>query len=157
MAEFSRAAQAEILATAADYPLVLLQIDHSALAQPIRVVGDTQDITCNGNLYVAYPFRIDLPDDFGESLPRARLSIDNVGRELTVWLEASAGGRGATCTIRQVMRARPNTVEFAITMSLNNLIVTAQEVSGELGFEDLLNRPAVLRFYRPETAPGLFA
>jgi hypothetical protein len=156
MPDLSRSAQTKINRTSGELPLVLLQIDHSGLASPIRVVGDNNDITTAGNLYVAFPFSLSMPDDFDQRLPKATLTIDNVGRELTTWLEASGGGRGATCTIRLVMRAAPNVIEYEIVMDLTNLAIDWQRVSGQLGFEDLLNRPAVQLQIRQDTAPGLF-
>lgn len=156
MPDLSRSAQTKINRTSGELPLVLLQIDHSALGSPIRVVCDTDDITTAGNLYVAFPFMIAMPDDFDQRLPKASLTIDNVGRELTSWLEASGGGRGATCTIRLVMRAAPDVIEYEIVMDLTNLAIDWQKVSGQLGFEDLLNRPAVQLQIRQDTAPGLF-
>ena len=156
MPDFSRDTQTAINSTSGELPLVLLEIDHSGLSEPIRVVGDTQDITVAGNLYVAFPFSISLPDDFDGRLPKATLTIDNVGRELTSWLESSGGGRGATCTIRLVMRSAPDVIEYEILMDLTNLSIDWQKVSGQLGYEDLLNRPAVQLQYRQDTAPGLF-
>lgn len=156
MADLSRSAQTAVNKTSGELPLVLLEVNHPGLSEPIRVVGDTEDITCNGNLYVAFPFQISLPDDFDGRLPKATLTIDNVGRELTTWLEASGGGRGATCTIRLVMRAAPNVIEYEIKMDLTNLSIDWLKVSGSLGFEDLLNRPAVQWQIRQDTAPGLF-
>lgn len=141
---------------APEAPLVLLEIDHPDLTDPVRVVNDTQDLTSNGNLFVACPFRCTLPDDFENQLPRATLSVDNIGRDLVYWIETSAGGEGSTVRFMQVMRSRPNLVEWEITMSLTNVVVNMLEVSGQLGFENLFNRPAVHLAYRPENSPGLF-
>lgn len=157
MPNFSRNAQENINATSGEMPLVLLEINHAALAEPIRVVNDNQDLTSNGNLYIALPFNITLPDDFSEQIPRATLAIDNIGRELTQWLEASAGARGATVTVRLAMRDTPNVYEMELTMGLNNIAIDWLTVSGSLGYEDILNRPAVALTYRRDTAPGLFA
>ena len=142
--------------SAPEIPYVLLEINHPDLASPVRVINDTEDLTSNGNLYVAIPFRCTLPDDFENQLPKARLSVDNVGKELMYWIETSGGGNGSTVTMRQVMRSRPDLVEWEITMSLFNVQVTMQSVSAELGFENLFNKPAITRRYRPDTAPGIF-
>lgn len=137
-------------------PLILLEIDHPELPEPVRIVNDTVDITSNGNLYIAFPFNCSLPDDFENQLPRARLSISNIGRDLMVWLETTDGGAGATARFQQVMRSRPNQIEFEITMSLFNLAATNLEVSAELGFDNLFTKPAVSISYRPENSIGLF-
>lgn len=142
--------------SSSEVPLFLLEINHSGLSQPIRVVNDTQDLTSNGFLFVALPFRVSLPEDLDKNQPIATLSVDNIGRELTQWLEASNGGEGATCRMMQVLRSVPNTIEWEITMDLRNLSVNITEVTGELSFEDLLGRPGVTITYRPDIAPGLF-
>ena len=142
--------------SAPEAPLVLLQIDHPDLATPVRVVNDTQDLTSNSNLYVAIPFRCTLPDDFENQLPKARLSVDNVGKELMYWIETSGGGNGSLVTMSQVMRSRPDQIEWSITMNLFNVSCTITEVSGELGYENLFAKKAIALQYRPNNSPGLF-
>lgn len=142
--------------SSSEAPLILLEIAHAALTQPVRVVNDTQNITTNGEIYVALPFRCELPDDFESQLPKARLAIDNIGRELMMWIESSQGGAGSTCRFMQVMRSRPNLIEWEITMALTNVSCTMTEVSADLGFENLFNRPACQLTYRPDVAPGIF-
>ena len=141
---------------AAEAPLLLLEITHADLSQPIRVVNDNQDLVSNGDTYIAMAFRARLPDDLEQGLPRATLAIDNVGRLLTDWIESSGGGQGAQVRMMQVLRSDPDTIEFDITMDLSNVSMNMTEVVGTLGFEDLLNRPGVPLSYRPDTTPGIF-
>lgn len=141
---------------AAEAPLLLLEIDHPALSQPVRVVNDTQDITSNGHLFTACAFRVDLPDDLENQLPKARLAVDNVGRDLVYWIETSAGAPGSTCRIMQVLRTAADTVEWEITLDLSNPSLNAMEVSSDLVVENLFSAPAVTLQFRPETAPGVF-
>lgn len=142
--------------SAAEAPLVLLEINHPALSEPVRVVNDTQDVISNGKNYLACPFRCELPDDFEGQLPRARLAVDNVSRDLMYWIETSGGGAGSTVTFGQIMRSRPDLVEWSITMNLYNVTATFQEISGELGYDNFFGKPATQVTYRPETAPGVF-
>lgn len=137
-------------------PYILLEISHPLLSEPVRVINDTQDLTSNGHLYIGCPFKCVLPDDFEGQLPKARLSIDNVGRDLMYWIEASSGGLGSTVKFMQVMRSRPDTIEWTINMNLYNVSVTMQEISAELGFENLFSRPAISLQYRPDNSPGIF-
>ena len=142
--------------SASEAPLILIEINHPQLVQPVRVVNDMQDVTSNGELYVGYPFNCVLPDDYENQLPKARIVIDNIGRDLMYWIETTGGGQGSTCTFKQILRSNPDLVEWEITMSLFNVQVTMQSVSAELGFENLFNKPAITRRYRPDTAPGIF-
>jgi hypothetical protein len=137
-------------------PIVLLEINHPDLPEPVRVVNDTENITSNGNLYLQFPFNFSYPDDFENQLPKARLIISNVGRDLMYWLETTDGGAGSTARFQQVMRSRPDQVEWEITMSLFNVAATNLEVSAELGYENLFTKPAVSISYRPENSGGAF-
>lgn len=139
-----------------DVRVILLEINHEELSEPIRVVNDKQDIVSNGDTYLALAFNITLPDDPEAGLPRASISIDNVSKDLMFWLEQSDGARGATATIRQVLRSDPNTIESEVTLNLTNISANSYQVSGQLGYDDILNMSANPFCYRPENAPGLF-
>lgn len=142
--------------SAEEAPLVLLEISHAALDNPVRVINDMQNLTSNGNLFIACPFRYVLPDDFENQLPKAKLAVDNVGRDLMYWIETSGGGDGSTVKMMQVMRSRPDTIEWQISMNLYNVQATMQEITAELGFENLFAKPAILMQYRPDNSPGIF-
>jgi len=142
--------------SAEEAPLILLEISHADLTDPVRVVNDSQDLTSNGKLYIACPFRLVPPDDFEDQLPKAKLSVDNVGRDLMYWIESSNGGQNSTVKFMQAMRSRPDLVEWEITMNLYNVKVNQQTVSAELGFENLFSKPAISTQYRPDNSSGLF-
>lgn len=137
-------------------PLYLLEITHPDLAVPIRVVRDTQDLVSNGNTFTAMAFDIQMPDDVDKQLPRAPIQIDNVGRELVQWLEASNGGVGAQVRVMQVMRDTPDVIEEDITMDLMNVRQNKAFVIGQLGYDDVLNRAGLAASYRPDNTPGIF-
>ena len=142
--------------SAIEAPLVLLEITHPLLTTPVMVINDTQDITSNGHLFIGCPFRCILPDDFEGQLPKARLAVDNVGRDLMYWIETSNGGQGSSVRFMQIMRSRPDLIEWEITMNLYNVNVTMQEITAELGFQNLFAKPAVSIQYRPDNSIGLF-
>jgi hypothetical protein len=157
MRNFSAAARENLLATSADEPfLVLLEITHADLAVPVRVVNDTQNMTSNGIEYIGCPFNVTLPDDVAGQMPQAQLEVDNIGRDLTQWLEYSRGGQGARCRIMQVMRSDPNAIEFDMTLDLTNMKITNETVSGSLGFENMLYRTGTIPTFTPQNAPGLW-
>lgn len=154
---YSLTARRQLHTTSADDPpLVLLEITHANLTTPVRVVGDSQDLTHLGNVFVAMGFRVRLPDESQGAQPRAELAVDNIGRELMQWIEQSAGGRNARVRLMQVLRSHPDNVEWEISMYLNNIKATQAEVSGELGFPRLLDVPAVQLRADPQTMPGIF-
>ena len=156
MRDYSANAREAMNSTSGEAPVYLLEIDHADLTAPVRVCNDAQDITSVGNVYTAMPFRITLPSEPEQGLPTAQLSIYNICRALIIWLEGSNGGEGSTVRIMQVMRSTPNVIEFDVTLWLNNVSADLMEVTGTLGFENLLDKPAVALSYRPDVAPGLF-
>ena len=157
MRNYSASARQNLLATSADEPfLILLEITHADLVVPVRVVNDTQNLTSNASEFIACPFDITLPDDVSGQVPQAKLEIDNIGRDLTQWLEYSRGGQGAICRIMQVMRSDPNVIEFDMTLDLMNMVITNETVTGILGFQNMLNRTGTVTTFTPQTAPGLW-
>lgn len=157
MRDYSNAAKRNLLATSADEPfLIMLEITHVDLAIPVRVVNDIQNITSNGNEFIACPFRVSLPDDVLGQLPHAQIEIDNIGRDLTQWLEYSRGGQGARIRLMQVMRSDPDTIELDLTLDLTNLVITNSTVTGSIGFVNMLGRQGTVPTFTPKTAPGLW-
>lgn len=142
--------------SAKESPLVLLEIDHPQFSAPVRVVADTQDLVSNGDTYVASGIRSSLPDDREGQMPRAKLVFDNVDRQIGELLEGSGGGEGATVRLMEVLRSAPNVIEWEATLNLKNVELAGMEVVADIGYEDILNRPAVALTYRPDVAPGLF-
>jgi len=155
--DYSKKRKLEVNRTGSkDYPVILLEITHANLATPIRVVKDNVNLVSNGETFIAMGFDIRLPTDPQGGLPRASLSIDNIGRELMTWLEASNGGQGANCRIMEVLRSDPDLIEWEATLMLSGIEATPLTVTGQLSYDDILNRPGVLKQHTPENTPGIF-
>ena len=140
----------------ADRLLTALEIVHPAVARPVRVVNDTVGRTIEGNDYVALRFDARLADDIAGQAPQAELAIDNVGRALTQWIEATGGGIGATVRVLQVLAVPDPPVEWEATLDVAAMTVDQERVSARLGFDPLLGRAAVALRHDPQTSPGLF-
>ena len=152
-ARFRQAAQA---VSAAELPLVLIDISHVLLATPLRFVNNVQDVLSNGQNYVATSFNFVWPDDQDKQTPRAQLQIANVRGDVGAFFERTHGGRGSVLTVLQIMRSVPDYIEDRLVLDLKNVEVNTLTVSGQLGYDDVLNRPGTPCTYRPESAPGLF-
>ena len=142
-------ASAERLVTA-------LEISHPAVAAPVRVVNDTEDRVIEGERYIALRFDAGLADDVDGQAPQAVIAIDNVGRELTQWIEAAGGGAGATVRVIQVLAVDDPPIEWELTMDLAGVQLDAERITARLGFDPLLGRAAVTLRHDPQTSPGLF-
>jgi len=136
--------------------LTALEIRHPAVAAPVRVINDSEERTIEGNRYIALRFDARLADDVEGQAPQAELGIDNVGRELTQWIEAAGGGTGATVRVMQVLDIPDPEVEWELTMDVAGMQLDAERVTARLGFDPLLGRAAVTLRHDPQTSPGLF-
>ena len=135
--------------------LLLLTLDHADLAQPIRVVNNTENVVSRGDTYVAYPFEIALPDEDPESVARVTLRIDNVDRQIVQSLRAIQAPLSVALEV--VMASAPDTVEAGpFNMTLVAAEYDALTITGELAFEDVLNEPFPGASYIPSEYPGLF-
>ena len=150
---FRQAAQA---VSAGELPLVLIEISHVLLAEPIRVVNDVQDVMSNGNNYRAGSFNFVWPDDQDKQTPSAQLAIGNVRGDVGAFFERTHGGRGSILTVLHIMRSAPDFVEDRLVLDLKNVKVSTLTVNGQLGYDDVLNRAGTPCTYRPESAPGVF-
>ena len=136
--------------------LTALEIRHPAVAAPVRVINDTEGRRIEGNDYIALRFDARLADDVEGQAPQAELGIDNVGRELTQWIEAAGGGTGAQVRVMQVLDIADPEVEWELTMDVAGMQLDAERVTARLGFDPLLGRAAVTLRHDPQTSPGLF-
>lgn len=136
-------------------PLILLEIIHPSLPQPVRVVNDVQDVASKGNVYTACPFRVAFPDDSDGKYPEAKLQIDNIGRELTYWLENSQGGAGAQCRLIQILRDYPDDWEADYLLDMRSIGVDQLVVTASLSYKNVFDLPAVGIQYRAEVLPEL--
>lgn len=135
-------------------PLVLLEIDHADLANPILVVNNKENIISNGDEYTAYPFEIVLPDSSEESPPRAKLRIDNVSRDIGQTIREITSP--PSVAIKVIRQDDFDTVEIEFTgMILRNVTYDALSVEGDLFFEDLSREPYPAYTFNPANYKGI--
>ena len=140
--------------------LEALEFTHPVAAAPVRVVNDSTPLTIGADVYAGMRFEVRWPDQSEDRLPRASLSLDNVARALTQWIETTRGLVGGKATLMRVRRppgAAAATVEQSVTLDVGGAVIDAQRVRIELGFGLNLHRPAVGLRFDPQHAPGLFA
>ena len=140
----------------ADSVVTALEIRHPAVPVPVRMVNDTVNRRIEGHDYVALRFDARLADDIAGQAPQAELAIDNIGRELTQWIEAAGGGIGATVRVMLVLAVPNPPVEWELTLDVAGIGVDQERVTARLGFDPLLGSAAVRLRHDPQTSPGLF-
>lgn len=136
--------------------LVLLTISHDdIIGGPIRVVNNTEDILSRGNTFIAFPFELQLPDDSTERAPLARLSIDNISREIAQAIRTITSP--PTVTIELILADAPDDIELSLPeFTLRNVTWDVQSVAGDLMVQDLISEPYPVGVYDPSRFPALF-
>lgn len=136
--------------------LMLLEINDASFSAPMRIVNDTRPMTTLGHEWLGLPFTVTLPNDKAKEVPRAKLQMDNVGREMTAELEALPPGASLKATITMVHRSTPGVIDFQFAAPLSGVRVDATTVSATMGRDDIMRMSAVLLRFDPATAPALF-
>ena len=135
--------------------IVLVTLSHPDLETPIRVNSSGQEVISNGDLFVAFPFEVILPDNVDDRPPRARLSIDNVSREIVLAIRTISSA--PFVTIQIVMASSPSTIEAEFPdFRLANITYDQLTVEGDLTLEEFIGEPYPARIFSPADFPGLF-
>lgn len=116
--------------------LVLLEINLVSPATTLRLVRNTDNITWNGQTWVAFPFDLgDVTEDSKGALPALTLTVSNVTRTIQYYLEQGAGAVGATVTLYVVHSKHLDltTPELMETFEVISAKADAMNATFELG------------------------
>lgn len=136
--------------------LVLLEITHPYLSEPLRLVNDNKDIVSMSNNYMAMPFDITRQDDIQGELPQISLKISNVGRSLVKWIDSSGGGRNSVISLKLVRRSSPDLIEENLVLGIQRITISTEIVSFSLIVQNNLVKRAMKYIYEIKRSPGLF-
>lgn len=146
--------QADAWSVESDLPLVLLDITQADLLDTIRVVNNRENVTSNGESYIAFPFEITMPDMADDAPPRSRVTIANVSREIGQAIRLMTTPASVTITV--VRQESPDVVEMQFTgMRTGAVSMDALKVEFELEFENLASEPFPAPIFSPAEFPGL--
>ena len=136
--------------------LVLLQVDHSSFGSPLRFVNNDADVTSGGDLYTAFPFEPQFPDDKEEKEPLATLKIDNVSRELIDEIRSIASPPMMTFSV--ILESSPNTIEWGpLELQTRGVTYDAQSITFRLGYNVFTREPFPYRTFDSVNFPGMFS
>jgi len=151
----SNALLAEIYKQESSDPfLSLMTLTHSSFGT-LRFVANTVDIISRGNTYQAFPFKLTLPADDGETIKSITVEIDNVALELIDELRSVTGI--IQVTIELVLASNPSLVEIEIgELKINNIEYNADVITASLAIDNFLSSELVSEKYTPTLYPGIF-
>lgn len=161
----SPAAKAAIFAqTTEEAFIVLVTIDHPNFTEPVRVASDpfellpianVRGVVSRGLEYIFMPFTIDLPSQDDTGSARAKISVDNIGREMVTAIRSADSA--LSITIEIVLASDVDTPEVSIEdFRLNRVTYDALTVSGDISVEYFDLEPFPSRRFSPSDFPGIF-
>lgn len=143
--------------------LILLEVDHPTLNEPLRFVNNNEDVLHQGNTYQWYPFGITLPADSKDQV-KVQITIDNVSQQVIQVLREIK--TAPTITLKVIVlepseQSPPvqDDVELGpIQLHLKDYKANAQSITGTVSYAgDFLNQKFPSMRFTPQTAAGMFA
>lgn len=135
--------------------IVLLTISHPDLAAPIYLALNTQTVSSRGKTFLPYFFQIQLPDQTGDKMPAAQLSVDAVDRALIDTLRGLAVP--PEVLIEVVMSSAPNNVVLQTPSFVWRAVkYDLQTMSGDLEGPKVYSGMYPDESFSPSVARGLF-
>ena len=135
--------------------LVLLQIEHPFIPQPVRLVNDVANFILDGETYLAMPFSLRRQSDVQGELPKVSLTVANIGRSLVKWIDSTNGGRNSTITVLLARRSQ-QIIEESISFGISSVSVNTTEVRFNLIIQNNLVKRSIRWVYDKDHARGLF-
>ncbi len=134
--------------------ILLLGITAPDIVGVIRLARDSRDLVSRGNTYQRFPFDVEFPGESEDAPPVIRLAIANADRRIVEAIRLTPGP--ILVVLEAVMASTPDIVEAGpFEFTLRNVDYDADQVSGSLHFEDLMNEPYPGASFTPALFPGL--
>ena len=135
--------------------LLLVEIDHTDLASPIRLVNNYESVVSNGDTYTAAAFQFTPPVEEDGTIKNSRITFDNVDRAIVEAIRSISSA--PTVDVSVILASDLDTVEAGPwEFLLRNVSYDAHLVSGELYPDNPLRLNASNTGYRNTTFPGLY-
>lgn len=144
--------------------IILLTITAPNLTQPILVASDPfeplpvaggRGVASRGNEYVYLPFQLSLPNEDDSGIGRAKISIDNVSREIIRYIRESSGQ--ISLKIEIVLNLDVDSPEISMdNFILESVNYDALTISGDVSVQYYDLEPYPAKRFTPSDFPGLF-
>lgn len=135
--------------------LTLLTLSHPAFSSDVRLVNNTVDIVSRGDTYMAFPFKIRLPVDDGETARDIALDLDNASLELIEEVRAVTTAIGVK--FEMVLASMPDVVQISQPgLKLQNLSYTGTRITARVILDNFLDVAMPSERYEPTNFPGIF-
>ena len=135
--------------------LTLLKIDHADMAEPAYLVDNTENITSNGNVHLAFPFKATWPSDESTREPVASLTVSNVDQSLIANVRSIESP--PAIEMSAIIASEPDTLQYGpVLMEAKSVSYDQQAITFQLGFDALSGEPLGWVKLSPEFFSGMY-
>jgi len=162
-------AEAYASAPAGEVVIHTLEFRHPSFTTPLRVVRDKQDITATleasapldpstAVTFVGFAFDLELPDVTTGPSPELLITIDNVSREVLMYMDQAANSSDLIeVTYRPYLASDLSSPQMdpPLTMVVRDVEADIFSITARCGFGDFANKPFPRDVYDLTRFPGL--
>lgn len=156
--ELSAALKAQIFSQESTDPFLTLMTLTGPEGGPdfsYYLVNNTEDIISNGITYTAFPMKILLPSDDGESAREFRIEFDNASLLLLVALRSVTSP--IPCRIDMVLASMPDIVQISATdLLIKSITYDKSKIIAKIVLDNFLSVAMTSERYSPSAYPGMF-
>lgn len=152
--EISNELKAELFAQESGDPfLTLVTLSHVNFIA--RLVNNNIDIVSNGFTFTAFPMKIRLPMDDGESARDFAIEFDNASLDLITNLRSVTGEIGVK--IEMILASIPDVIQISHDdLLVKTVIYDANKITAQIAMDNFLSVEMTGERYSPTNFPGLF-
>lgn len=152
--ELSNEVKRQLLSQESDDPfLALVTLTHPNFTA--RLVNNSSDIVSNGFTFTAFPMKIRLPADDGETVKDFTIDFDNVSLELITQFRSVNGDIGVK--IELILASMPDVIQMEHTdLIIRSVNYNAQRISAKIVLDSFLAVEMTSERYTPSLYPGMF-
>lgn len=153
--QLSNAMLAQLFAQESTDPfLILVTLTHASFPT-VYLVDNSVDIISRGNTYIAFPMKIRLSPDDGETAKDIAIEFDNVSLELINEIRQVTDPIGVK--IEMILASMPDVVQMQVDeLKIASLSYNSSKVSASLIMDSFLTTEMTSEKYTPTIFPGLF-
>ncbi len=120
-----------------------------------RLVNNSKDIVSNGQTYFAFPMKVRMPSDDGESVREFQIEFDNASLLLIAALRTVTDP--IECQIDMILASMPDVVQITVTdLLIRSIVYDDKRVAAKIVLDNFLSVAVTSERYTPLAYPGMF-
>ena len=152
--ELSAEVKAQIFKQESEDPFLTL-LTLSGTGFEYRLVNNSVDVVSRGELFTAFPMKIRLPVDDGESAREFQIDFDNASLLLLRALRSVT--EPINCEIEMILASLPDVVQISIgDLLIRSISYDETKVSAKIVLDNFLTIGMPSERYTPSLYPGMF-